>query len=87
MSDPIAFLQRLLDTPPAERPKLLLTVSQAADVVGISERTARDLIKNGAFPTKESPVPTEHMGRQLCIPTIKLLVALGWPLDLGDQAA
>lgn len=82
----LAFIQQLLDAPADTRFKLLLTVAEAARLCNMSDNHARNLIRKGQFPTAESPVSPERAGRQIRIPTLKLLAALGLPLP-GDQAA
>jgi len=82
----LAFIEQLLNAPAGARPKLLLTVAEAAELCDMSERGARALISKGRFPTTESPVQPERSGSQLRIPTLKLLKALGLSLP-GDQAA
>lgn len=82
----LAFIEQLLNAPAGARPKLLLTVAEAAGLCDMSEKGARNLIDKGQFPTAESPVRPERAGKQIRIPTLKLLKALGLPLP-GDQAA
>lgn len=63
------------DTPlGGENMPLLLTVAQAAELLGMSRRSCYRAVEADALPTMK-------VGRRILIPTARLLTELGLPLD------
>ncbi len=63
------------DTPlGGEKMPLLLTVAQAAELLGMSRRSCYRVVEADALPTMK-------VGRRILIPTARLLTELGLPLD------
>lgn len=56
-----------------------LDVVTAAQVLGVGETTARDLVRRGEWPS-----PVLRVGRQYRIPTAPLLVLLGIAPDMRE---